>query len=154
MTISEQNAAHQGKPEPVLGETFQVRLVSDLKASLAYYRDALGCIVDDWGHATRDGMRVLLQQAKSRDDVKPNAASINRNDYPTEWDGPDYGWDSFVHISWEDFEIYVEEVRSKGGNIAIEPFLFAAHGRWEVKNAYLQDLDGYTIVLGTMRVLK
>ncbi|PWW00746.1 hypothetical protein DFQ01_11299 [Paenibacillus cellulosilyticus] len=152
--MSEKNAAHQAKPVPFLDETFQVRLVSDLKASLAYYRDALGCDVDDWGHAKRGGMRVLLQQAKSRDDVRPNAASINRNDYPAEWDGPDYGWDSFVHISWEDFEIYIEEVRNKCGKIAVEPFLFVAHGRWEVKNVYLQDLDGYTIVLGTMRGLE
>lgn len=79
--MSEQNAAHQGKPELVLDETFQVRLVSDLKASLAYYRDALGCDVDDWGHAKRGGMRVLLQQAKNRDDVKPNTASINHKDF-------------------------------------------------------------------------
>jgi len=152
--MNEQNVAQEGIPEPVLDETFQVRLVSDLKASLAYYRDALGFSVDEWGHAKRGGVRLLLQQAKSRDDVKPNAASINRNDYPADWEGPDYGWDSFVHFSWEDLDIYIEEVRGKGGIIAIKPFIFETHGRLEVKNAYLQDLDGYTFVLGAMRVLK
>ncbi|WP_181909450.1 VOC family protein [Paenibacillus taihuensis] len=45
---------------------------------------------------------------------------------------------------------FVEEVRGKGGVIAVEPFT-EAHGRWEFTNAYIQDPDGYNLVLGAMR---
>ncbi|SER26315.1 Catechol 2,3-dioxygenase [Gracilibacillus ureilyticus] len=133
-----------------VGLTIQVRLVADLKASLAYYRDILGCTVDDWGHAQRDDMIFILQQAKSRDDVRPNAASQKRQDYPTEWHGPDHGWDTFVHMEWEDLEPFVEEIREKGAIISVEPFT-AIHGKWEFKNVYVDDPDGYTIVFGAMR---
>ncbi|NGM85235.1 VOC family protein [Paenibacillus sp. 7124] len=132
------------------GLTIQVRLVSDLAKSQAYYRDVLGCKVDDWGHAERGGMIVILQQAVSPDDVRPNAASRKRPDYPTEWEGPDYGWDTFIHVKWDELEPLVEEVRLNGGNIAVEPFS-GTHGGLEFKNAYIKDPDGYTLVLGAMR---
>lgn len=133
-----------------LGRSVQVRLVADLKKSQAYYRDVLGCTVDDWGHAERDELLFILQQAMSPDDVKPNRVSRKRPDYPTDWEGPEHAWDSFIYISWEDLDLYVEEVRARGGIIAIEPFV-GAHGKWEFKNAYIQDLDGYNLVLGAMR---
>jgi len=63
-----------------LGSTIQVRLVTDLKKSQEYYRDVLGCTVDDWGHAERDGMLIILQQAVSPEDVRPNAPSKKRSD--------------------------------------------------------------------------
>jgi catechol 2,3-dioxygenase-like lactoylglutathione lyase family enzyme len=133
-----------------LGTTIQVRLVSDLKRSQEYYRDVLGCRVDDWGHAERDGMILILQQAITPEDVKPNAPSKKRSDYPSEWEGPDYGWDTFIHVSWNDLDVIVEEIRNKGGYIAIEPFT-GSHGNWEFKNVYIQDPDKYNIVLGAMR---
>lgn len=148
--MSEQTAELQAEKKKMLGRSVQVRLVSDLKRSQDYYRDVLGCHVDGWGHAERDDMLFILQQAVSPEDVKPNAASAKRATYPTEWQGPEYGWDSFVYIGWEDLDAYVDEVRGKGGIIAIEPFI-GAHGGWEFKNAYLQDPDGYSIVLGAMR---
>jgi catechol 2,3-dioxygenase-like lactoylglutathione lyase family enzyme len=132
------------------GHTLQVRLVSDLAKSQEYYRDVLGCKVDDWGHAERDGMTVILQQAVSQDDIKPNAASKKRQSYPTAWEGPDHGWDTFIHVSWEDFNSLVDEVRGKGGTIAVEPHR-ESHGKWEFRNAYIQDPDGYNLVLGAMR---
>ncbi|WP_438350675.1 VOC family protein [Paenibacillus sp. FA6] len=143
--------AVNNKTEVKLGRTIQVRLVSDLKKSQEYYRDVLGCKVDDWGHAERDEMLFILQQATSQDDVRPNVISQKRPNYPTEWEGPNHGWDSFIHISWENLDQYVEEVRSKGGIIAIEPFT-GAHGKWEFKNAHIQDIDGYSLVLGAMRL--
>jgi hypothetical protein len=57
----------------------QVRLVSDLERSLAYYRDVLGCETDGWGHAVRGGLTLILQQAQAPDDVRPNAASAKRD---------------------------------------------------------------------------
>lgn len=133
-----------------LGKPIQVRLVSDLQKSLSYYRDCLGCKVDSWGHAERGDLCFILQQAASSQDVKPNAVSAKRPDYPTEWEGPEYGWDTFVHIGWEELDQLVEEVRAKGGLIGIEPFA-GAHGGWEFKNAHIIDPDGYNIVLGAMR---
>ncbi|MFC5467462.1 VOC family protein [Cohnella suwonensis] len=134
----------------VFGKTIQVRLVSDLRRSQAYYRDVLGCEVDDWGHAERDGMLVILQQAAAPEDVRPNPPSRKRPDYPTEWEGPDAGWDTFIHVGWDDLDDLFADIRGKGGNVAAEPFT-GAHGRWEYKNAYIRDPDGYTLVLGAMR---
>ncbi len=151
--MSEQAEAVQVEQKKILGKTIQVRLVKDLQASQAYYRDVLGCQVDDWGHAERDDMIFILQQAVSPEHVKPNPVSAKRPNYPTEWEGPDYGWDTFVHIGWQELDDYVEEVRSKGGVIAIDPFV-GAHGIWEFKNAHIQDPDGYNIVLGAMRQIK
>jgi predicted enzyme related to lactoylglutathione lyase len=50
-----------------------------------------------------------------------------------------------------DIDLIVEEVRSKGGIIAAEPFIGADNG-WEFRNAHIQNPDGYNIVLGGMRV--
>ncbi|MGI8385951.1 VOC family protein [Robertmurraya sp. P23] len=132
------------------GLSIQVRLVSDLKKARNYYRDQLGCDVDDWGHATRDQMTILLQQASSPSDIRPNALSKKRSDYPSEWQGPNYGWDTFIHVEWADVEKIVNDVRRRGGIISVEPF-FGSHGGWDFKNAHLSDLDGYNIVLGAMR---
>ncbi|MEH7225587.1 VOC family protein [Bacillus sp. JJ1566] len=136
-----------------LGQTIQVRLVSDLKKSQVYYRDVLGCIVDDWGHAERDGMTIILQQSNSAEDVRPNAVSKKRSDYPTDWEGPEFGWDTFIHVSWDDLDSLVEEIRGNGGNIEVEPFT-STHGKWEFKNTCIKDPDGYNIVLGSMREIQ
>lgn len=136
-----------------LGQTIQVRLVTDLKKSLEYYRDVFGCKIDDWGHAERDGMTIILQQSISSEDVRPNAVSKKRLDYPTDWEGPEFGWDTFIHVSWDDLDCLVEEIRGKGGKIAVEPFT-GKHGKWEFKNTCIKDLDGYNIVLGSMREIQ
>ncbi|WP_299089877.1 VOC family protein [uncultured Metabacillus sp.] len=149
MSETKINTKNKGK----FGKAIQVRLVSDLKKSQEYYHDVLGCKVDDWGHAERNGMIVLLQQANSPDDVRPNALSKKRTDYPTEWEGPEYGWDTFIHISWDELDELVEEVRGNGGHIAVEPFT-DVHGKWEFKNSYIKDPDGYNIVLGSMREIQ
>jgi predicted enzyme related to lactoylglutathione lyase len=136
-----------------MGKTIQVRLVSDLKKSQEYYRDVLGCQVDGWGHAERDGMTIILQQSNSPEDVHPNAVSKKRLDYPTDWDGPGFGWDTFIHVSWDDLDILVEEIRGHGGTIAVEPFT-GSHGSWEFKNTCIKDPDGYNIVFGSMRKIQ
>ncbi|MCM3236481.1 VOC family protein [Heyndrickxia oleronia] len=58
--------------------------------------------------------------------------------------------DTYIHVSWDDLESLVEEVRGKGGEIAVEPFI-GTHGNWDFKNACIKDPDGYNIVLGSMR---
>lgn len=151
--MSEQLSEITTKQRGKFGQTIQVRLVSDLKKSQDYYRDVLGCKVDGWGHAERDGMLFILQQAASPDDIRPNAPSAKRQDYPTDWEGPDYGWDTFIHVGWDDLDFLVEEVREKGGTIAVEPFV-GAHGKWAYKNVYIQDPDRYNIVLGAMREIQ
>ncbi|WP_445490914.1 VOC family protein [Niallia sp. 03133] len=148
--MSEYKAKVTTETRGKFGLTIQVRLVSDLKKSQAYYRDILGCKVDNWGHAERDGMTILLQQANSPDEVQPNALSKKRPDYPTNWEGPDFGWDTYIHVSWHDLDSLVEEVRGNGGYIAVEPFT-GTHGNWEFKNTCIKDPDGYNIVLGSMR---
>lgn len=50
----------------------QVRLVSDLQKAREYYSNVLGFAVDGWGHASRDNVGFLLQQASKPEDVKPN----------------------------------------------------------------------------------
>jgi catechol 2,3-dioxygenase-like lactoylglutathione lyase family enzyme len=88
--MSEQAAEILTGLKAKFGQTIQVRLVSDFKKSQEYYRDVLGCQVDNWGHAERDGMTLILQQAASPEDVRPNVLSQKRTDYPTEWQGPDH----------------------------------------------------------------
>ncbi|NHN32786.1 hypothetical protein [Paenibacillus agricola] len=89
------------RTEEIAGKNIQVRLVSDLNKAQLCYRDVLGCRVDDWGHAERDDMIFILQLAASVEDINPNAATAKRTNYPTDWEGPEYGWDTFVHIGWE-----------------------------------------------------
>ena len=62
-------------PKVTFYDSLQVRLVSDLEKSLAWYRDVLSCEVNYWGHALRGGMKLILQQAKQVSDIKPNTAS-------------------------------------------------------------------------------
>lgn len=108
--MSEQLIEKNEKSRVILGKPIQVRLVSDLQKSQSYYRDCLGCSVDDWGHAERDDVCFILQQAVSSEDVKPNVVSAKRPSYPTEWEGPEYGWDTFLHIGWEELDQFVDEV--------------------------------------------
>lgn len=144
---------HKQQIKGKLGKTIQVRLVSDLKKSQEYYRDVLGCKIDGWGHAERDEMIIILQQSISPEDVRPNAVSKKRLDYPTDWEGPEFGWDTYIHVSWDDLDTLVEEIRGKGGEIAVEPFI-GTHGNWDFKNACIKDPDGYNIVLGSMREIQ
>ncbi|WP_314592111.1 VOC family protein [Paenibacillus terrigena] len=148
--------SHQ--PEDKFIKTIQVRLVSDLKKSLNWYKNVLGCDeVNDSGYARRGDpdvpypvMEVILQQAVSPQDVHPNATSAKVRGVEGLWEGPDQPWDTFVHVPWDDVRLIVEEVRAKGGTIGTEPIEF--HGdEWDSINARIVDPDGYSIFLGGMR---
>lgn len=129
-------------------DSLQVRLVSDFEKSLAWYRDVLGCEVNYWGHALRGGMKLILQQANQESDVKPNTASAKRDTYPTDWEGPDLGWDTFIHTNYEEFELLVEEMKASGANIILGPIEATHNNGMTFKNLYIQDPDGYIIVFG------
>jgi len=132
--------------------TFPVRLVADVKKSQDWFRDVLKCNdISGWGHATRDGMGIILLQAASSEDIRPNTAPKKHSDYPTEWNGPDYGWDSLIYVEWENLDYIVEEVCTNDGKIAIEPFEYS-HGGHTYKKAHISDLDGYNIVLSAKRL--
>ena len=126
--------------------SLQVRLVSDFEKSLAYYRDVLGCKVDYWGHAERGEMKLILQQAKHSSDIKPNQPSAKRDNYPTDWQGPDLGWDTFIHIASEEYDLLMEELKSNGVNIILGPIEATHSNGMTFKNVYIQDPDGYIIV--------
>lgn len=136
------------KTKVTFNDSLQVRLVSDHEKSLAYYRDVLGCEVDYWGHAIRGGMKLILQQAKKPSDVKPNQASAKRDNYPTDWEGPDLGWDTFIHTNYDEFDLLVEEMRANGANIILGPIEKTHNNGMTFKNLYIQDPDGYIIVFG------
>ncbi|GMK40420.1 hypothetical protein PCCS19_34760 [Paenibacillus sp. CCS19] len=148
----------QHQPENKFMKTIQVRLVSDLKKSLDWYKNVLGCDeVNDSGYARRGDsnvpypvMEVILQQAVSPLDVHPNALSAKVIGVEGLWEGPDYPWDTFVHVPWEDVSLIVEEVRAKGGTIGMEPYESHNDG-WVFLDARITDPDGYSIVLGGMR---
>jgi len=141
--------SHQ--PENKFIKTIQVRLVSDLKKSLDWYKNVLGCDeVNDSGYARRGVMEVILQQAASPRDVCPNAQCAKVRDVKGLWEGPDFPWDTFVHVSWEDVSLIVEEVRAKGGTIGTEPFE-SHNNSWDFLDARIMDPDGYSIVLGGMK---
>jgi len=132
--------------------TFPVRLVADVKKSQAWFRDVLKCDdISGWGHATREGMGIILLQAASPEHIRPNAMPKKRSDYPTEWEGPDYGWDSLIYVEWDNLDYIVEEVRGNGGNIVVEPFEYS-HGGHRYKKAHIADLDGYNLVLSARRL--
>ncbi|MBD3920356.1 VOC family protein [Paenibacillus sp. PR3] len=153
---TEEPTSHQ--PEDKFIKTVQVRLVSDLKKSLDWYKHVLGCDeVTDSGYARRGDleapypvMEVILQQAVSPQDVHPNAMSAKVRDVEGLWEGPDYPWDTFIHVSWEDVSLIVEEVRAKGGTIGMEPTESYNEG-WVFLDALITDPDGYSIILGGMR---
>lgn len=153
---TDEPTSHQ--PEDKFIKTIQVRLVSDLKKSLDWYKNVLGCDeVNDSGYARRGDpevpypvMEVILQQAASPHDVCPNAQCAKVRDVEGLWEGPDFPWDTFVHVSWEDVSLIVEEVRAKGGTIGTEPFESYNDG-WVFLDARITDPDGYSIILGGMR---
>ncbi|WP_125778304.1 VOC family protein [Antribacter gilvus] len=129
-------------------QTRQVRLVTDLQRSLAYYRDVLGCEVDDWGHAVRGGLNLLLQQAQDAADVRPNPRPAERDTYPTDWRGPEQGWDTYAFIDFGDFERLADELNERGAPIAFGPVSATHSNGMTFKNIAVRDLDGYTIVFG------
>jgi lactoylglutathione lyase len=123
----------------------QVRLVSNLEKSKAYYRDALGFEVDDWGHATRSNIGFLLEQADHMDDVRPNKRPSRNVTYPFNWAGPKTGRDTYAYMDWDVIELLYSEMKSKGAIIHTE-LEVEDEGFQLWKEFSVKDLDNYVIV--------
>ncbi|GIO95986.1 hypothetical protein J14TS5_10720 [Paenibacillus lautus] len=124
--------------------TNQVRLVSDLQKASEYYSNVLGFTVDSWGHAVRDTVGFLLQQAAKLEDVKPNERSIYSSQ---NWAGPPTGWDTYCYSDYDGVVSIYEEYKSKGAVIAYAP-VPEDMGNQEWLEFGVRDLDGYVIVFG------
>lgn len=126
----------------------QVRLVRDLDVAQRWYRDVLGCEIDTWGHAVRGALNVLLQQAARREDVRPNARPAERDTYPTDWRGPQEGWDSYVFVEFDDFPRLVEELRAAGADVTAGPAEARHSNGMTFRTVTVVDPDGYAITFG------
>lgn len=121
----------------VISSSLTVLLVSDLEKSRAYYRDVLGCDVNEWW-AERDGLTGLafkLLQAESPDDVRPNRAAKDSG----------HVWDVYCYVEGLD-ELYAE-LKAKGAKFAYE--MFEQKFDWGIwKEFAIKDPDGYVIGFG------
>lgn len=122
----------------------QVRLVSDLQKSIYYYTNSLGFTVDSWGHAVRDQVGFLLQQASNPEYINPNKRSVYNS---ANWAGPPTGWDTYCYTDYDGvLEIY-EEYKAKNAIIAYDP-VPENMGDQDWLEFGVKDLDGYVIVFG------
>lgn len=126
----------------------QVRLVKDMEKSKEYYKNALGCKVDCWGHAERKNpdMGFILQQAEHPEDVHPNKKAKGLN-YPKDWHGPPTGWDTYAYTNWDSIETLLEQFQ---GTEAIMHYEMKHEDQGDLlwKEFAIRDLDGYVIVIG------
>ncbi|WP_054026332.1 hypothetical protein [Bacillus sp. FJAT-28004] len=134
------------KAKAHIKKALQVRLVSDLEKAKEYYEHILGFAIDGWGHAEREGVGFLLQQAEKAEDVRPNVKP-SQMDYPSDWAGPLASWDTYAYSDFAGVQSLYEEFRAKGAIIAYEPIVEDMGSRkW--KEFAVKDLDNYIIVFG------
>ena len=115
-------------------------LVRDVVKAAEYYRDALGFSYPRfWGEPPcfcmphRDGLIIMLSQAKDASIIRPNAKARN-----------DESWDAYVWV--RDADALYAEVKPRGANIAYEPMLMEEYGNREFA---VRDLDGYLLAFGS-----
>ncbi|MFS0638367.1 VOC family protein [Mesobacillus foraminis] len=131
------------KQDVVLKNFLQVRLVSDFNKCTNYYQDILGFKVDGWGHAILGNqLGFLLQQANSREDIRPNARPGKMH-----WEGQNIGWDSYFYSNFEGVGQLYEQFKSNGAIFSYEPKIeIMGNSQW--KEFAVQDLDDYVMVFG------
>jgi uncharacterized glyoxalase superfamily protein PhnB len=115
-------------------------LVRDVEAAAAYYRDVLGFTVrrffgepPSFCMPQRDGVVVMLSQAKDASIIRPNATARG-----------DVSWDAYVWV--EDADALFAEVSGRGARIAYPVCLQEEYGNREFA---VTDLDGYRIAFGS-----
>lgn len=118
----------------------QVRLVSDLTASKAFYEKVLGCEVNDfWAVRDEFALGFKLLQANKPEDVKPNTIG---KDQPV-------AWDTYAYVdTHSDLDQLYEELKARGARFLQEPVLTEADwGAW--KEFTIADPDNYSIGFGS-----
>ncbi|MEC0248497.1 VOC family protein [Paenibacillus chitinolyticus] len=111
-----------------------VLLVSDLEKSNQYYRDVLGCEVNDvWAIRDDFGLGFKLIQAKDPQDVIPNKGT----------------WNTYAYVeNFSGLDALYEELKAKGATIALEPIV-EDHDWGSWKEFAIKDIDGYIIGFGS-----
>lgn len=111
-----------------------VLLVSNFEQSKKYYKDALGCEVNEhWAIRDDFGLGFKLIQAADLDDVRPNKDT----------------WNTYAYVkTHNELDTLYEELKSNGAIIVNEPKVTEQDwGAW--KDFSVQDLDGYVIGFGS-----
>ncbi|KRE96665.1 glyoxalase [Paenibacillus sp. Soil766] len=111
-----------------------VLLVSNLEKSMKYYKDALGCEVNEhWAIRDNFGLGFKLIQSKDIEDVKPNKGT----------------WNTYAYVKTHDeLDALYLELKINGAIIVSEPKVIEQDwGSW--KEFSIRDLDGYIIGFGS-----
>jgi uncharacterized glyoxalase superfamily protein PhnB len=135
--------ARPARPVRKAPETLRMRgvtpgfTVNDIERSLAWYRDVLGCVVNDrWEHEGRLGgvemmagnVIFMLSQddwKKGRDRVKGEGVRL----YCT---------------TVQDVDVLARQIKARGGTLTQEP----RDEPWGMRDIALVDPDGYKITIG------
>ncbi|TCZ80141.1 VOC family protein [Paenibacillus albiflavus] len=118
----------------------QVLLVSDLARSQNYYRDVLGCEVNDfWAVRDEFALGFKLMQANDPADVQPNKSGK----------GQLIPWDTYAYVDTHDeLNQLIEQLKSNGAKFIQEPVAIdQGWGIW--KEFAIEDPDGYAIGFGS-----
>jgi lactoylglutathione lyase len=120
--------------------SLKVLLVCDLVRSMKFYREVLGCEVNEWW-AIRDGftgLGIKLLQANSPEDVQPNKPAKGLN-IPAP--------DIYCYVeNWRALDELYEEFKRNGAKVVIQPWVDADSGPW--KEFVISDPDQYRIAFG------
>lgn len=116
----------------VIDSSLTFLLVSNLKTSQKYYREALGCEVTEFW-AVRDdfGLGFKLIEGNDPEDIYPNKEN----------------WNTYAYV--KESSLY-DELKSNGAIIASEPAISELDwGLWKEFSVF--DPDGYAIGFGTAK---
>jgi catechol 2,3-dioxygenase-like lactoylglutathione lyase family enzyme len=111
-----------------------VLLVSNLEKSKKYYKDALGCEVNEhWAIRDDFGLGFKLIQAADLEDVRPNKGT----------------WNTYAYVkTHNELDTLYEELKTNGAIIVSEPNVTEHDwGAW--KDFSVRDFDGYVIGFGS-----
>jgi uncharacterized glyoxalase superfamily protein PhnB len=131
----------RAQPESFRASALSISLtVKDLRKSLAWYRDVLGCTVE--GEHERDG---TLQSVG----LKAGAVRIrlNQDDGAKGWDRVKGHGFSFLLTTTQDVDAIAKGIKQRGGTLGSEP----ADMPWGMRLFGLQDLDGYRLAIASER---
>jgi lactoylglutathione lyase len=120
--------------------SLKVLLVSNLKVSMSFYKEVMGCEVTEWW-AIRDGfsgLGIKLIQAGIKEDVRPNGiAGEKLRPIP----------DIYCYVeNWNALDELYKEFKRKGAKVVIEPWIDQDGGPW--KEFAVVDPDNYCIAFG------